>query len=126
MYWGYEKGPEILERAEEEINLAIGLDPDFGDTYAARALIELQRGQLDQMRQDLRQAFRYSPNSPLAYYAAGFYYLVRGLPDRSVQAFRQARALDPDLVRRELALAYRTQGDLARAEQQYRENLQEH
>jgi tetratricopeptide (TPR) repeat protein len=126
MYWGYASDPGILDRAEEEANLAIGLDPNFGDSYAARALIELQRGQLDRMHQDLHEAIRCSPNSPLAYYAAGFYYLARGLPDRSVQAFRQARSFDPELVRRELALAYRYQGDFTRAEQQYRKDLKEH
>ena len=109
--------------ALQEANLAIELDPGLGEAYAALALIELQEGRLNQTEGRLREAFARSPGSALAYYTAGFYYIGRGLPDQSVWAFSRAKELDPNLVRRELAIAYRYQVDRGRAEKQAREAL---
>jgi serine/threonine protein kinase/tetratricopeptide (TPR) repeat protein len=126
VFWGYSTDPAILQQAEQEASRAIKEDPGHGEAYAVRALIEFQQGQLDRAEGSLRTAFLRSPNSALACYAAGFYYLGRGLPDMSVRAFRRARDLDPELVRRELTIAYRYQVDLPRAEQQARQDLAEH
>ena len=123
----YARDPDVLDRAEQEADQAIAQDPNLADAYAAKALVEYQRrGQLDEVRQILHKAFACSPHSALSYYAAGFYYMGRGLPDRSVQAFRRARELDPDLVRREVGYAYRYAADFMRAEQQLQEDLQAH
>jgi tetratricopeptide (TPR) repeat protein/predicted Ser/Thr protein kinase len=122
-FWGHPTSPNGLEKAEELLRRAIEIDPGFGEAYAARALLEFQRGQLDEARTSLREAFSRSPNSALAYYAAGFYYLGRGLADFSTRAFSQARRLEPQLVRRELGYTYWYAGDLARAEKQFREDL---
>ncbi len=126
VFWGYSDAPTNLRMARQEANRAIELDPGLGEAYAALALIELQEGQLNQAEVHLREAFARSPGSALAYYAAGFYYIDRGLPDQSVQAFLRAKELDPNLVRRELAIAFRYQVDLDRAEKQAREALNLH
>jgi tetratricopeptide (TPR) repeat protein/predicted Ser/Thr protein kinase len=126
VFWGYSDAPTSLRMALEEANRAIELDPSLGEAYAALALIELQKGQLNQTEARLREAFARSPGSALAYYAAGFYYIDRGLPDQSVRAFFRANELDPNLVRRELAIAYRYQVDLDRAEKQARDALSLH
>jgi len=126
VFWGYSDAPTSLRMALQEANLAIELDPGLGEAYAALALIELQEGRLSDMEARLREAFARSPGSALAYYAAGFYYICRGLPDQSVRAFSRAKELDPNLVRRELAIAYRYQVDLGRAEIQAREELDLH
>ncbi len=126
VFWGYSDAPTSLRMALEEANRAIELDPVLGEAYAALALIALQEGQLSQTEARLREAFARSPGSALAYYAAGFYYIDRGLPEQSVRAFLRAKELDPNLVRRELAIAYRYQLDLDRAEKQAREALSQH
>jgi TolB-like protein/predicted Ser/Thr protein kinase len=123
VFWGYSDAPTSLGLARQEANRAIELDPGLGEAYAALALIELQEGQSNQTEARLREAFARSPGSALAYYAAGFYYIDRGLPDLSVRAFLRANELDPNLVRRELAIAYRYQVDLDRAEKQARDAL---
>jgi eukaryotic-like serine/threonine-protein kinase len=126
VFWGYARDPKVLDRAEEDAGLAIRQDPNLGEAYAVLALVNFQRGQLDKMRQSLREAFLRSPNAALAYYAAGYYYVARGLSDLSVEAFRHANLLNPALVRRELATAYTFSGDFERAEQQLREDLRAH
>jgi tetratricopeptide (TPR) repeat protein len=126
VFWGYSDAPTSLGLARQKANRAIELDPGLGEAYAALALIELQAGQVNQTEARLREAFARSPGSALAYYAAGFYYIDRGLPDQSVRAFLRANELDPNMVRRELAIAYRYQVDLDRAEKQAREELSLH
>lgn len=126
VFWGYAKDPGILNQAAEEAESAIAQDPGLGEAYAARALVEFQRGQLDRVRKSLVEAFSRSPHSALAYYAAGFYYLGRGLADDGVRAFRRAQVLDPEVIRNELAFAYRYQADLPRAEEQARNDLARH
>src|SRR5216684_77534 len=126
VFWGYSDAPTSLALALQKANRAIELDPGLGEAYAALALVELQEGRLNQTETRLREAFARSPGSALAYYAAGFYYIDRGLPDQSVRAFLRANELDPNLVRRELAIAYRYQVDLDRAEKQAREALSLH
>jgi non-specific serine/threonine protein kinase len=126
VFWGYSDAPTNLRMAFQEASRAIELDPGLGEAYAALGLIELQEGQLSQTEARLREAFARSPGSALAYYAAGFYYIDRGLPDQSVRAFLRANELDPNLVRRELAIAYRYQVDFNRAEKQAREALSLH
>ncbi len=125
-FWGYATDPGNLDRAARDAEEAIRQSPELGEAYAARALIEGQRGDIEQMRQSVRDALIRAPNSGLAFYAAGWYYMSRGLADQSVRAFGRARELTPDLVRRELGLAYRYQGDLTRAAQQLRDDLAEH
>jgi tetratricopeptide (TPR) repeat protein len=103
---------------------AIAGDASFGDAYAVKALLKLQHGDLPQMRSNIRLALDRSPSSPLAYYAAGWYYLASGLGERSVAAFTRADQLEPELVRRELGIAYRYAGDYTAAERQFREDLE--
>jgi serine/threonine protein kinase/TolB-like protein len=126
VFWGYSDARTSLGLALQKANRAIELDPGLGEAYAALALVELQEGQVNQTEARLREAFERSPGSALAYYAAGFYYIDRGLPDQSVRAFLRASELDPNMVRRELAIAYRYQVDLDRAEKQAREELSLH
>lgn len=126
VFWGYSDAPTSLRMARQEANRAIELDPGLGEAYAALALVELQEGQPNLMEVSVREALARSPGSALAYYAAGFYYIDRGLSDQSVSAFLRARELDPNLVRRELAIAYRYQVDLDQAEKEARDALNLH
>jgi Tfp pilus assembly protein PilF len=125
-FWGYADDPRVLDDAERQANQAIALEPDSGEAYAALALIKCQKGAIDAARKSLRQAFARSPNSALAYYAAGLYYMYKGLPGKSVQAYLRAQELNPELIRRELGLAYRFQGDFLKARDQLRHDLESH
>jgi serine/threonine protein kinase/Flp pilus assembly protein TadD len=125
-FWGYADDPRVLDDAERQANQAIELEPNSGEAYAARALVEFQKGEIGTARESLRQAFARSPNSALAHYAAGLYYMYKGLPGKSVQAFLRAQELNPELIRRELGLAYRFQGDFARARDKLRQDLDSH
>jgi len=125
-FWGYADDPRVLDEAERQANQAIELEPTSGEAYAARALVEFQKGEIDTARESLRQAFARSPNSALAFYAAGLYYMSKGLTGKSVQAFLRAQELNPELIRRELGLAYRFQGDFVRARDQLRQDLESH
>ncbi|HKT79496.1 MAG TPA: protein kinase [Vicinamibacterales bacterium] len=122
-FWGYRSSPDGLERAERLADEAIAADPAFADAYAARSLLRFQKGALDAARADLRAALDRSSQSALTYYAAGWYFLGRGFNDLSVTAFQRAHELHPELVRRELGIAYRFQGNLVRAAQRYRDDL---
>jgi serine/threonine protein kinase/tetratricopeptide (TPR) repeat protein len=124
-FWGYADDPRILDVAEGQVNKAIEIEPNSGEAYAALALIEFQKAEIDEARKSLRRAFARSPNSALAYYAAGLYYMFKGLPG-SVLAFQRAQELNPELIRRELGLAYRSQGDFLRARDQLRQDLEFH
>jgi len=125
-FWGYADDPRVLDDAERQANQAIELEPNSGEAYAALALIECQKGKIDVARKSLHQAFARSPNSALAYYAAGLYYMYKGLPGKSVQAYLRAQELNPELIRRELGLAYRFQGDFLKARDQLRQDLESH
>ncbi|MGC0771360.1 MAG: protein kinase [Candidatus Acidiferrum sp.] len=125
-FWGYADGPRVLDDAERQADQAIELEPNSGEAYAALALIKCQKGEIDVARTSLRQAFARSPNSALAYYAAGLYYMYKGLPGKSVQAYLRAQELNPELIRRELGLAYRFQGDFVKARDQLRQDLESH
>jgi eukaryotic-like serine/threonine-protein kinase len=125
-FWGYADDPRVLDDAERQANQAIELEPNSGEAYAALALIECQKGEIDAARKSLHQAFARSPNSALAYYAAGLYYMYKGLPGKSVQAYLRAQELNPELIRRELGLAYRFQGDFLKARDQLRQDLESH
>lgn len=125
-FWGYANDPRILDEAEQQTNQAIQLEPDSGEAYAARALIELQRASVEDARKSIRAAFTRSPNSALAYYAAGLYYMTKGLAAKSIPCFLKAQELNPELIRSELGLAYRSQGDFLKARDQLRLDLESH
>jgi serine/threonine protein kinase/Flp pilus assembly protein TadD len=122
-FWGYADDPRILDVAERLANQAIELAPDSGEAYAALALIQMQKAHVDDARGSIQSAFARSRNSALAYYAAGLYYMTKGLAVKSIPCFQKAQELNPELIRRELGLAYRSQGDFLKARDQLRQDL---
>lgn len=125
-FYGYGDGGRELEAAVVAADRALAVDPGSGEAHAARALVEFQRGALEGARARLRTAAALSPNAALVHYAAGFYFMGRGLAAESVAAFQRAQQLEPDLVRRELGFAYQYAGDLEHAQEQYRDDLTRH
>jgi TolB-like protein/Tfp pilus assembly protein PilF/predicted Ser/Thr protein kinase len=125
-FWGYADDPRVLDEAERQANLAIEFEPNSGEAYAALALIQIQKAQIDAARKSIRAAFAHSSNSALAYYAAGLYYMTKGLAAKSIPAFKRAQQLNPELIHSELGLAYRSQGDFLGARDQLRKDLEAH
>jgi serine/threonine protein kinase/Tfp pilus assembly protein PilF len=125
-FWGYADDPRILDSAEHEANRAIELEPDSGEPYAALSLVQIQKGSIGDARKSIQAAFTRSRNSALAYYAAGLYYMTKGLALKSITCFQKAQQLNPELIRRELGLAYRSQGDFLRARDELRQDLDSH
>jgi serine/threonine protein kinase/Flp pilus assembly protein TadD len=125
-FWGYADDPRILDDAQREANRAIELEPDSSEPYAALALVQIQKGSIADARQSVQKAFARSRNSALAYYAAGLYYMTKGLATKSIPCFQKAQQLNPELIRNELGLAYRSQGDFLRARDELRKDLESH
>jgi eukaryotic-like serine/threonine-protein kinase len=125
-FWGYADDPKILDNAEHEANRAIELQPDSGEPYAALSLVQIQKGNIGDARKSIQAAFTRSRNSALAYYAAGLYYMTKGLAIKSIPCFQKAQQLNPELIRSELGLAYRSQGDFLRARDELRQDLDSH
>lgn len=125
-FWGYADDPGVLDVAERQANQAIELEPKSGEAYAALALIQIQKAQVDDARNSIRAAFTRSRNSALAYYAAGLYFMTKGLSAKSIPSFQRAQELNPELIRSELGLAYRSQGDFSRARDELRKDLESH
>jgi serine/threonine-protein kinase len=125
-FYGYGDGGRELDAAVVAADRAVAIDPTLGEAHAARALVEFQRGALDSARARLRMAAAQSPNAALVHYAAGFYFMGRGLAAESIAAFQRAQQLEPDLVRRELGFAYQYAGNLEQAQLQYRDDLTRH
>lgn len=125
-FYGYDDGGRELDAAVVAADRALALDPTLGEAHAARALVDFQRGALDGARAHIRMAAAQSPNAALVHYAAGFYFMGRGLAAESIAAFQRAQQLEPDLVRRELGFAYQYAGDLEQAQVQYRDDLTRH
>jgi serine/threonine protein kinase/tetratricopeptide (TPR) repeat protein len=125
-FWGYADGPGVLEEAERQAKLAIEFEPNSGEAYAALALIQIQKAQIDAARKSIEAAFARTSNSALAFYAAGLYYMTKGLASKSIPAFQRAQQLNPELIRSELGLAYRSQGDFLGARDELRKDLESH
>lgn len=125
-FYGYGDGGRELDAAVVAADRALAIDPTLGEAHAARALVDFQRGALDGARARLRMAAAQSPNAALVHYAAGFYFMGRGLAAESIAAFQRAQQLEPDLVRRELGFAYQYAGNLEQAQLQYRDDLTRH
>ena len=125
-FWGYADDPRVLDDAERQADLAIEFEPNSGEAYAALALIQIQKAHINDARKSIRAAFARSNNSALAYYAAGLYYMTKGLSAKSIPAFQRAQELNPELIRSELGLAYRSQGDFLGARDQLRKDLESH
>lgn len=122
---GYAEGDETLRRAETSAKRALELDPSYGEAYAALALVQFQRGEIEAMRDNIRRSLKATPSSALGLYAAGFYFLANGLAAQGVTAFESARRIDPSLVRREVGIAHRYAGEFDTAADEFRRVLAE-
>jgi tetratricopeptide (TPR) repeat protein len=94
-----------LERALEDLDKAIALDPSDYKSYVNRGLVHIEIGQMDKAIEDLDKAITLNPRSFEAYTNKGMAYGRAGLLDRAIEQFSKAIDLEPDT-----AIAYGNRG----------------
>jgi tetratricopeptide (TPR) repeat protein len=79
-----------VDRAIQDFDEALRLDPDLPDAFRARGLAHANKGDSDRAIQDLDQAIRLNPNDTYAAYRRGVVYGNKGEYDRAIQDFDRA------------------------------------
>jgi tetratricopeptide (TPR) repeat protein len=90
----YQQGE--YQKAIEEYNQAIALDPNYTDAYNNRGLAYTNLGLTQQAIADYSKAIELNPNYALAYYNRGVIYGNMGQYYEAIADYDQAIALDPN------------------------------
>jgi tetratricopeptide (TPR) repeat protein len=85
-----------LERAIQDYDEAIRLDPSSATAYYNRGVAYGTKGDWDRAIEDYNQALRHHPNDAAAFRSRGLAYQEKKQPDRAIQDFDQAVRLDPN------------------------------
>ena len=88
------------DRAIEEINAAIELDPSDARSYAALGTVELSKGRRDEAEAAFKRAVDVQPSSSLAQLSLANFYWSAGRLAEAEPVLKQAVALDPQNVDR--------------------------
>jgi len=120
-------GQRKLELATADFDAAIGYNGNSHWAYNSRAVVWMQRGDVDRALADYDTAIRLKPDYAFALANRGNAWLIKGQPDRALADLDRAAALAPP--RMELVLTGRgkarlAQGDYARAAEQFAAALQ--
>ena len=117
------EGREFLDRAEQEVNAAIQLDPGLASAQVARARIMRERGEVGRSIAELQQAVASHPKPAEAYMELGHSFRQAGEMAAAEEAFRAATVLDPSDWRNwnQLGVILTDQGNLPEAEEAYEE-----
>jgi tetratricopeptide (TPR) repeat protein len=109
------------DRAIQDYDQAIKLNPNDADTFFDRGSVYSDKGQYDRAIQDFDQAIKLNPNLALAFNNRGFAYNNKGQYDRAIQDFDQAIKLNPKLALafNNRGIAYNNKGRYDRAIQDY-------
>jgi Flp pilus assembly protein TadD len=84
-----------FERALEDYNRAIALNPSYADAYNNRGLLYEKRGQANKAIEDFQKSIALKPSSREPYFDLGVVFAESGLFDRAIEAFNRAIAIDP-------------------------------
>jgi tetratricopeptide (TPR) repeat protein len=105
-------GLKDSDRAIEEINAAITLDPEDARSYAALGTIEMSKGRRDQAEAAFKRAVDAQPSSSLAQLSLASFYWSGGRLAEAEPILKRALALDPRnvIVQRALATYYLSTG----------------
>ncbi|MEK6949431.1 MAG: tetratricopeptide repeat protein [Nanoarchaeota archaeon] len=95
-----------LDKAIEDYNEAIRLDPNFVEAYNNRGNARARKDNLDEAIDDYNEAVRLNPNYALAYYNRGIALYRKGNRNRAIDDYNEAIWLDPNF-----ALAYNNRGN---------------
>ena len=89
----YRKQPD---KAFEDANASIRLNPGLYNPYVNRGLIHRLRGNLDQALRDYTAGIRLNPRAVIAFNNRGIVYDRKGMYERAIQDFDAAIRLDAD------------------------------
>jgi tetratricopeptide (TPR) repeat protein len=85
-----------MERAIQDFNKAIGLDPKLADAFAGRAAVFVLKGQFDFALLDYNQAIKLNPkNVDTYYFNRGTTYSLQGQYDKAIADFDQVIRVNP-------------------------------
>ncbi len=109
------------DRAIQDYDQAIRLDPSFALAFSSRGLAYYKKGDYDRAIQDFDQAIRLNPDYALAFASRGEAYDKKGDRDRAMQDYDQAIQLDPNdsMTFNNRGCTYFTKGKYDRAIQDY-------
>lgn len=99
----------LLQRARQDTETALRLNPDSGLPHSTRGVLLAYRWRFTESREDFERALELNPNDPEVLAGYGFFGVLVGDPDEAIQIGRRALDLDPGnpLIHYEHALALR-------------------
>jgi tetratricopeptide (TPR) repeat protein len=85
-----------MDRAIQDFNKAIGLDPKLAAAFGGRGAVFVAKGQFDFAILDYNQAIKLNPkNADIYYFNRGTTYSLQGQYDKAVQDFDQVIRVNP-------------------------------
>lgn len=84
-----------FDEAFEVFNKVLSLDPNHIKALEARAVIYLQRGEVDLAEKDLETALKLEPNNARLYYRLGQLYYKKKDLDKALELLTKAIDLEP-------------------------------
>jgi predicted Zn-dependent protease len=107
----------IADRAIQDLDQAIRLDPNLAWAFNNRGLVYNAKGQYDRAIQDFDQAIKLNPNLAMAFKNRGVSYIAKGQTDRAIKDLDQAIKLNPNYADafNNRGLAYNNKGQRDRA-----------
>ena len=86
----------LTDKAIDEYQAALKLDPDYADARNNLGLSYLSKGSADEAIRECRAALNMNPEDPDYHDNLGMVYLEKGLMDKATEEFRAALKLKPD------------------------------
>jgi tetratricopeptide (TPR) repeat protein len=83
------------DRAVEDLDNAVRLDPNFADAFNYRGVARVAQGQYEQAVQDFGQAIKIDPNYAIAIYNRGLALQTLGRKDAAAKDFAAAKQVGP-------------------------------
>ncbi len=114
-YYYYTRGQK--EKALEEFQLALRLDPRMAPAHFNLGVMDYNEGRLDEAAHHFKQALAINPKYAEAYAYLGEVYSRKGSSEEELDTYRKAFALDPNDIRalNHLGAAYLRNGDVEKA-----------
>jgi tetratricopeptide (TPR) repeat protein len=113
------------DRAIQDFNEAIQLDPNDETAYYDRGYAYNKKGDYDRAIQDFNEAIHLNPNFEIAYYGRGNAYINKDDYVRAIQEFDDAIRLNPKDANayNNRGVAYQRKGDYGHAIQDYNQAI---
>lgn len=109
------------DKAIQDFDKAIALDPDDADTYYYRGNSWYTKGEPDKAIRDFDKAIALSPEGADAYCNRGISWRAKGEYDKSIQDFNKAIVLNPDFAEayNNRGISWRNKGEYGKAIRNY-------